>query len=213
MADIKRRLIDQVRDLPKRENYTTVSIQQDQTTKVFNAIEGMITRKIRVSGVRLIWDQYEPGGTAFDADGTTNRLFNYSGSSDIELLEMYADEVIIRSPLRLPQTEVWIAARRLVFDRDGCIDTTPLPYQVAARRQLRDQLDRPLDTGQISPKDGAVGMPGGHIILALQEPIVVPPDSKGTARFRIKGGVGQDAEAGGVPELRSTKRPAWNTRR
>jgi hypothetical protein len=194
-------LIDQIRDLPKKEGYTTVSVKESYLEKPFNGIEGMVTRKIRISGVRLVWDEYvtpDPGG---DDDEVSKRLFNYSGSNDIELLEMYADEVVIKSPLAFPQTEVWICARKLIFERNGSITTTPLAYPTSAYTLRRDATARPLNAqGQIAAKDGAKGLPGGNITLCLPERgnIRVPaPDDLKTKRFITVGGRGQDGEDGG----------------
>jgi hypothetical protein len=193
-------LIDQVRDLPKKENYTAVSEQKSYVERTFNGAASMATRKIRISGVRLVWDEYNVSQPGAEADEVSANLYNYSGSNDIESLEMYADEVVIRSKLEFPQTNVWICARKLVFERDGCIVTTPLPYYTKAytARANRDARGRPLDAaGQLKAKDGAKGVAGGNVTLCLPEGgrVIVPKGEQ--KRFITVGGKGQDSEDGG----------------
>ena len=194
-------LIDQVRELPRKENYTTVGVTQSYVERTFNGVAGMLTRKIRISGVRLVWDQYYVAPAGAEADDVSANLYNYSGSSDIESLEMYADEVVIRSRLEFPQTDVWICARKLIFERDGCIATTPLPYYTPARSERHDALGRPLDAGgQFKAKDGAKGARGGNVTLCLPEGsrVIVPsPVDWNQKRIITVGGKGQDGEDGG----------------
>ena len=161
----------------------------------------MVARKIRISGVRLVWDEYNVSQPGADADNVSTDLYNYSGSNDIESLEMYADEVVIRSRLEFPQTSVWICARKLVFERDGCIVTTPLPYYTPAYSAKHDALARPLDVaGQLNAKDGAKGIRGGNVTLCVPEGgrIIVPgPLNDRQRRIITVGGKGQDGEDGG----------------
>lgn len=192
-------LIDQIRDLPRKERYTTVSVTQGFTERLFNGVAGMTTRKIRICGVKLVWDEYENTNPTGKPDEVTTKLFNYSGSNDIESLEMYADEIVIRSPLVFPQTDIWICARKLVFEENGSITTTPLPYP-PAYTTTRDNNGRPLnERGQIEAKSGLNGLRGGDITLCLPEAanIIVPASDTPVPRFITVGGKGQDAENGG----------------
>jgi hypothetical protein len=200
------RLIDQIRDLPNKEKYTTVTAKQGYVEKAFNGIEGMVTRKIRISGVKLVWDQYATGDSGMDGEEVSKRLFDYSGSSDIELLEMFADEVVIKSPLVFPQTNVWICARKLIFEGTGSINTTPLDYQTNAYTPERDASGRPVATSrEIRAKDGAKGQPGGNITLCLPDRADITVSDFTTKRFIMVGGRGQDGEDGGY--LNYTPKP------
>lgn len=210
-------LIDQVRDLPRKEHYTTVSVTQGFTEQLFNGVAGMTTRKIRICGVKLIWDEYENTNPTGNLDEVTTKLFNYSGSNDIESLEMYADEIVIRSPLVFPQADVWICARTLVFEGNGSITTTPLPYP-PAYTTTRDNNGRPLnERGQIEAKSGLNGPRGGHIVLCLPEGanFIIPASDRPAPRFLTVGGKGQDAESGGyldyVPKANQRKMPGDKT--
>lgn len=206
-------LIGQKGELPKKEGYTTVSVTQGYTERIFNGVAGMTTRKIRVCGVKLIWDEYENTNPTGNPDEVTTKLFNYSGSNDIESLEMYADEIVIRSPLVFPQTDLWICTRKLVFEGNGSITTTPIPHPPAYTTK-RDNSGRPLnEQGQIEAKNGLNGARGGHIMLCLPEGtnIAVPASPTPVPRFITIGGKGQDAESGGyldyVPKVDQRKAP------
>lgn len=191
-------LIGQKGELPRKERYTTVSVTQGYTERMFNGVAGMTTRKIRVCGVKLIWDEYENTNPTGNPDEVTTKLFNYSGSNDIESLEMYADEILIRSPLVFPQTDLWICTRKLVFEGNGSITTTPMPHP-PAYTTTRDDSGRPLnEQGQIEAKSGLDGARGGHIVLCLPEGanIIVPASPAPVPRFITVGGKGQDAEGG-----------------
>jgi hypothetical protein len=196
----KIRLIDSVRALPKEERYNVVAIKENFTEKFFNGIEGIATRKIRISGVKLIWDKNDLSSVFTEGEVTKN-LCNFSGSADIEILEMYADEVIIRSPLSFPQTAVHIYARKLTFQRDGSITTTPLEHKVdTAYTNKRDDKGRPLNSnGNIQAADGLPGFDGGNIYLNLKEGIFVP---NGQPRFITCGSKGQKAEDGGYLDFK-----------
>ncbi|HWF59890.1 MAG TPA: hypothetical protein VN666_06225 [Nitrospira sp.] len=68
------RLIDQVRDLPKKKSYTTVSVKQGFTDKCFNGAKGMTARKIRIWGVKLVWDEYENANPTENPDAAATAL-------------------------------------------------------------------------------------------------------------------------------------------
>src|SRR5690606_39042260 len=52
-----------------------------------------------------------------------------TGVLDLRSLTLYADQVIVRSPLRFPRTDVTIHARELIFEGEGRIDTSPIPFR------------------------------------------------------------------------------------
>jgi hypothetical protein len=188
-------LIDSVRALPKKESYNNIAIKETYAPRTFNGIDGIVTRRIQIAGVKLIWDKNDSDAIVQEGE-TTKKLFNYSGSADIESLEMYADEVVIRSPLVFPQTGVKIYARKLMFEGDGSINTTPLPHQrETAATTRRDSKGRPLGgDGRIKAADGRHGLDGGAIELYVKEDIV-GPDAK--VRLIARGSNGQKAEDGG----------------
>jgi hypothetical protein len=128
-------------------------------------------RSVTVSGRRLVFEQGHPNG-----------LYDYDGNDSIKNLTLYADSVVIRSPLRLPQTNVTIYARELRFeDKAGTTDKAYLSTTPNRITTLPAQFANGLD-----------GLPAGSITLHLQSLY-----AEGTAkRLVVKGGDGQPAGLG-----------------
>ncbi len=114
-----------------------------------------------------------------DANGDTQFYDAIANRKNIQRLNIYAEEVVVRSPLTLPQADVFIYARDLRFEdsggETGSIDTTP------ERRTAAD--------GQ----DNTAGLPGGDITLHVANIISDPTAS---ARLILNGG-DSDVGAGG----------------
>lgn len=106
---------------PAAKKYLTVTQSFGKTKEWFNQAN-RITRKVTITGKTVVFD----GGTR------SNDLFTtFSGKLDIKEMNIFAETLLIRSPLRLPQTKLTIRAKRLQFeDPKGAlnlssIDTTP----------------------------------------------------------------------------------------
>jgi hypothetical protein len=183
-------LVGFTRERPKPESrdYIVISEHDNLERRQFNARSKVATRTVRVAGAKLIWDKLD------DRAG----LMSYQGEQvlDLEGLEIYADHVVIASPLRFPGTNVTIHARRLEFKRDGRIDTTPIAPKTQARAQsYRDEL--PLNkNGQFEGASGMTGDCGGEIGLFVQV-LTLPPGGEDQKRFVARGASGQQAEPGG----------------
>jgi hypothetical protein len=115
-------------DATSRE-YTTVTQASRASQGVFNGIERTTLRTMKISGYRVV---IEPGVK----QGTYERLMPggiNSPPQDLASVEIYAKEVIIGSPLRLPGTTVKIYAESLEFqdkpNSTAQLDVTPLPQQ------------------------------------------------------------------------------------
>jgi hypothetical protein len=154
---------------PSSDSYTH-STHRVIGHKRFNATQhdssAIDTYELSISGVRLV----------FEENSELNPLHNaWNGRSDLEQVNLYADEVVIRSPLRLPSSQVSIYARVLVFEGNGCIDITPLSY----------------DTPSSKP-EAENGQHAGNIEL-----YVMRIEASGNEiRLIAKGGKGQAAMAG-----------------
>jgi hypothetical protein len=116
-------------------------------------------RLVTISGKRII----------FDANGDTRFYDAVHDRKNIQRLNVYAEEVIIRSPLKLPQTAVTIYARDLRFeDANGstaAIDTTPV---------VRSAIN-----------GNGAGLPGGNITLHVAN---IVSDPSASARLILHGG-------------------------
>ncbi|OQX04533.1 MAG: hypothetical protein BWK80_53505, partial [Desulfobacteraceae bacterium IS3] len=163
--------IDHPKTYPDAE-YTDYIVRNDvksETEEIFNNVS-RYTRSVSISGKTLV----------FQKDFVKNTLYNdYNNNEDIKELSLFAETVIIRNPLNLPQTNVTIYARELRFEDVGaekaCINTTP----------------GSLTTRPAQFVSGSHGLAAGNVTLHLEK-----FDSAGTdKRFIMNGGNGQ---AGGL---------------
>ncbi len=101
----------------------------------------------------------------------------FDGSVDIQTMEMVAEKVIIRSPLRLHETTVIIRARELLMEGpDAAIITTPLKNMVIPGVSVA----------------GGEGRTAGDVTLEIGSLLVTHPGT----RFDLRGGTGQDGGGG-----------------
>ena len=169
-------IIEFVRPLPDPESrdFATVS-EQERPAKVFNSLSQAVYA-IDISGSTLVF-----------AHGHSSRLIEIiDGRQNVEELNLYADRIIIRDPLALPQTRIRIHARELHFEDDGLIDTTPLNRVIEAEAAT-------YENGKLRGDDGAPGHAGGDI------DVLVERFHAGTGvphRFIMNGGHGGPAGLG-----------------
>jgi len=141
------------------------------------------TRTISISGKEIVFEQ-----------GTWPHN-SCSGNPDIKKMNIYAERVIIRSPLVLHETNVTIYAKELRFEdlpglaEKACINTTP-------RRD--DSLDRPPGDGGTP---GEAGLKAGDITLHIEK---FHSEVGGGTRFILKGEKGQ---GGGLGHVGTTPAP------
>jgi len=149
------------------------------------------TRKVQISGKQIIFD------AALDTSdchpyAKVNHSENSDDNANVSELSVFAEKVIVRSPLWLPQTNVTIYAQDLKFeDKAGSpiatIKTTPVDYSRAADPATGDMTQG---------KDGAPGLPAGSLFLHIQS-IDVTSTNK---RFLLTGGRGQAGGQGHTGE-------------
>lgn len=184
---------DREKPNPRAKNYVLISVEENLARRQFNTLKNLPTRTIKISGVELIWDRFD----------NESGLMNYQGEhvTDIESLEIFADRVVISSPLRFPGTEVKIFARELKFEGEGKIDTTPMAYKAQASSQYKTKEGKPADKNNnptYRAADGLHGESGGDIHLYVKH-IKLPDEKK---RLITRGTQGQQAEAGGLKAYR-----------
>jgi len=127
-------------------------------------------RTIQIAAKRLV----------LDAADTTTLASRFDGRSDVRRLDIYAETVVVRRPIRVPGAEVHIHAQELRFeDVNGVrssIDTTP-----------------PSQSGQPPfATAGANGLNAGDIYAAVK---TFYSDSNFSPRFVMNGGNGQPGGA------------------
>ncbi len=129
------------RPLPDGESRDYITISENlNPVELFNNFTNQ-TLSVDISGRTLV----------FEANHPARLLQQYSGRETIKEFRLYADRVIIRSPLLLPQTHVTVHARELRFEGNGVLDTTP-----------RSQWEAPRPV--VWEDDNVIGFPGsaGH---------------------------------------------------
>ena len=178
------------RPRPESRDYIVISEHDNLERARFNTRSRVATRTVRVAGAKLIWDRLDDryGPMSYEGEGVL----------DLEALEIYADHVVIASPLRFPRTNVTICARQLEFKGDGQIDTTPLAHLAPARSRFHSD-GVPADekgTPTYQAADGLPGEPGGDIAVFAQT-LTLPPGGESRTRFIARGSAGQQAERGG----------------
>jgi FG-GAP-like repeat/Divergent InlB B-repeat domain len=156
---------------PRSTDYLLVTQSQNAAPEAFNGIQ-RTTWNVEVSGKDVIFESHTP------LYGALHTRFH--NRPDIKTLSIYAETLTIKSPLKLPGTNVVIYARYLRFEDtagQGSLETTPIGFLSGA--------------GQF--QNGAAGQRGGNITLYIQN-FVSPPGA--TVRFVARGGVGQNAGEG-----------------
>lgn len=197
-------LIDAVRKTrePEDSSYIHTAVHLNPPELQFNTLENKPTKRVKISGVKLIWDRGDD----------YRKQMSYQGADvlDLKALEMCADQVIVRLPLRFPKTDVTIYARELIFEGEGSINTTPAAFMAPAVSPYKSQDGHPTDkSGQPTyiTADGKSGEKAGDIHLYVGKIVDANPGKK---RFICQGSKGQNAEKGGLKpyEPIGTDRPA-----
>ncbi len=133
---------------------------------------GTQTRQVIVSGVRVFLERTDKYPLFARLDGSKT----YNGRTDLKRVTVCADEVVVRSRLELPGTDLSIYARKLIFEKDGQIVTTPRSVTLQAIKRV----------------DGHKGQDAGSVHLYVQQ-VEAPGE---TVRILTGGGKGQAAKAG-----------------
>ncbi|MGB6219955.1 MAG: hypothetical protein WBG04_02895, partial [Haloferula sp.] len=146
-------------------DYNTIHRSAGDQTMNFDSPGQIYT----ISGKKVVIDgDPSPDTRFFDA---------LNGRTNVQQLKIYAEQVVFRSPLHVPQADVVIYARDLIFEgSDSMLDTTPVDA------------------------DGTAGLDGGSVTLHVLN-IISDPSSN--ARLKLHGGLSPDM-AGGDSGLLST---------
>ncbi len=168
------------RPMPDEESrdYITINETPSAAMELFNSVSNQVFT-VDISGKTLVFEATHPAHL--------HRVYN--GRDNLKELRLYADKVIIRSPLLLPQTHVTIRARELRFEGNGSIDTTPL-----ARWLKPDQIS-PLawSSNDFTAAPGHPGHDGGNADVYVERFYADPSPA---ARFILQGGAGGEPGEG-----------------
>jgi hypothetical protein len=169
---------------PESRDYLTITETVGDTPEELNG-GSRTTRIVSISGKSVV----------IDKDTEKNALHSsYDRKDDLKEMRIQAETVIVRSPFRLPQTDVTIHARELRFedkegtDEVGRIDTTPIALSLVP--------------GEL--EDGRQGDRAGSISLHIER---YHSDGRSLRRFILQGGEGQPAGPGKAGEAGSNLCP------
>lgn len=153
---------------PTDDSYLSVTITPSTSAQSFNG-EQQTVNQIEISGMHVT--------TA----GTDNVLASLSGQLNIESLTIYADVLEIDQLLTLPQTNVTIYARELIFSGSSAqIVTTP---------QFVQNTPAATDPGD-------KGLTGGSVVLNIGQ---FTAQNGATTAFNLTGAAGQPGGPGITP--------------
>lgn len=175
-ATVEASVIEYDRPLPDPESRDYMQISEvPHEPELFNDAT-VQTFTTSISGQTLV----------FEADHPANLHRQYNARRNVRELRLYADKVIIRSPLFLPQTVVTIRARELRFEGDGRIETTPRP-------RARQPAGAVWEDNLFAGNDGDPGHPAGNVEVFVER---FYSDETATTRFVLRGGQGGPAGEG-----------------
>lgn len=152
---------------PYGEDYTLVASRGDSTMYMNGSQR--TAHSYSISGKDIVFN-----------NNVQNKVWGLSGREDIYELNIYAECLIIQSPLEFPQTEVTIYAKKVVFEDQGgiisSINTTPTWLDIRTDGVGRD------------------GDNAGNIHFYVQE-----LNADAAKRFILNGGKGQSTNRNGTP--------------
>jgi hypothetical protein len=171
----------------KFEQYIQISERVNPGRRQFNNFV-QPTNDVQVIGLVLSW-----------SGAIDSRLRALSDRTNVERLRLYADTVIIDTPLKFPGTSVTIHARRLIVGTKGSIDTTPLRFAAPASG----------GTGPNKMKAGADANDAGDVTLLVHSTEI----AAGKPRFIMNGSAGQAGQVGGQRDDQPTNEIGlhWDT--
>lgn len=125
------------------------------------------------------------GVTALPADTRRSAATGAMPAQKVTKLTIICDTLTVRSRWWMPECEVIVFARHIEFSGDGCIDTSPAPWDVPNARDA---------SGNTPGANGADGRPGGKVTIYARS--VDTPAGSRTKRVVTDGGNGQGAGKG-----------------
>ena len=181
--------------VPDDETRNYIQITETKNTpELFNS-QTNETINVSISGKTLVFEAGHP--SHLYEEYHANRL-------DLREVRLYADKIIIRSPVIWRQTHVSIQARELRFEGDGRIETTPMrrELQPAGANFSSDDLKVGLD--------GVPGHDGGDVDVLAERFF---SDGTTSTRFVLRGGEGGPAGQGRNGQAEADLdflKPPWN---
>jgi hypothetical protein len=125
------------------------------------------------------------GVTALPADTKRSAATGALPAQKVTRLTIICDTLTVRSRWWMPECEVTVFARHVEFTGEGCIDTSPAPWELPNARDA---------SGNTPGATGADGRPGGKVTIYARS--VDTPAGSRAKRVVTDGGNGQGAGKG-----------------
>lgn len=143
----------------------------------------------RIVGVTVVLEAGSKLHTALHKDRKDNRLDRSTPNMDIRSVTILCDRLEINSPVCIPEADVRIHAREIVFGPEGELDTSPLDWRLP-RAQDANVTGKDGETGANGHNAGSITVLCGTVRQSDGKPL-------GPAkRLKANGGRGQDAGHG-----------------
>ena len=141
-------------------------------------------------GLHVIVDDHNDdhilyGVTALPADTKRASATGLLPVQKVTKLTVICDTLTVRCRWWMPECDVIVFARQLLFEGEGCIDTSPAPWQLARAKDAYDKTPG---------ANGANGRSGGKVTIYARD--VDAPAGSRAKRIVTDGGNGQDAGKG-----------------
>ena len=125
------------------------------------------------------------GVTALPADTRRSSATGLLRVQKVTKLTVICDTLTIRCRWWMPECDVIVFARQILFVGEGCIDTSPAPWELARAKDAYDKTPG---------ANGANGRSGGKVTIYARD--VDAPAGSRAKRIITDGGNGQDAGRG-----------------
>ena len=147
-------------------------------------------RERTATGLHVIVDDKDDqqilyGVTALPADTKRSSATGLLPVQKVTKLTVICDTLTVRCRWWMPECDVIVFARQILFEGEGCIDTSPAPWEL---KRARDA------SGTTPGANGANGRPGGKVTIYARD--VDAPAGSRAKRIITDGGNGQDAGKG-----------------
>lgn len=142
------------------------------------------------TGLHIIVDDRDDehilyGVTALPAETKRSSATGLLPVQKVTKLTVICDTLTVRCRWWMPECDVIVFARQILFEGEGCIDTSPAPWEL---KRARDA------SGTTPGANGANGRSGGKVTIYARD--VDAPAGSRAKRIITDGGNGQDAGKG-----------------
>lgn len=205
--------------IPEREFVKSHLEQPDPASSLFIqrtwTVNDDLSENHVISGVQVIFDKTEDTQGLYaiynvDRSKTIDTTPDVKGQ--IKHLTICADQLVVRGELSLPEIDVSLFVRELIFEdkksQPGRINTSPLLYTVPKAADFNPVTNS-------AAQSGIAGRSAGNLEIYISH-LRIPQEAGSVKRFIMNGGNGQDAGKGqpgnNGTNMSSCTKYTWNVK-